>query len=242
MIRFILFILILMPLEALAREKLVVDLASDHVDITTGFDGADLVLYGVRDEKTDVAIVVEGPAKETIVRRKGQVLGAWMNVESMEFKNVPGFYDYALSKAEEDFDPVALQANGIGLNALKFPPEDAPPQIEKIREFQEAMIRNKQFQKLFPMGPQAIKFLDEHFFRVNIYFPPNVPVGDYKIRTILLKNGKLAGEKELVLKVAQVGLSASIYQFATEQSLYYGLLCVFMALFAGWLINVIRSR
>lgn len=242
MIRVLLFIVILLPFEALARESLVVDLASDHVDITTGFDGANLILYGVRDKQTDIAIVVEGPLKETIVRKKGQVLGAWMNTESITFLNVPGFYDYALSKAEDKFDSDALAQHGIGLNALFFKPEDAPPQKNVVREFQEAMIRNKQVQKLFPLGPQGIKFLDDRFFRVNIYLPPNVPVGDYTIRTILLQNGKLIEENRVSLKVAQVGLSASIFKFATEQSLYYGLLCVFMALFTGWLINVIRNK
>lgn len=242
MIRVILFIFILLPFEALARESLVVDLASDHVDITTGFDGANLILYGVRDKQSDIAIVVEGPLKETIVRKKGQVLGAWMNTDSISFVNVPGFYDYALSKPEDKFDQDALAQYGIGLNALYFAAEDAPPQKAVVREFQEAMIRNKQVQRLFPLGAQSIKFLDDRFFRANIYLPPNVPVGEYTIRTILLDNGKLIDENRVSLKVAQVGLSASIFKFATEQSLYYGLLCVFMALFTGWLINVIRNK
>lgn len=246
MIRVLVFSFIFLTLAQLsmanASERLTIDLASDHVDITTGFDGADLVLYGVKDRNVDVAVVIEGPKRKTIVRKKGQMLGAWMNMESVEFENVPGFYAYALSKNENDFDPGILKELNIGLNALFFEPESAPPQKERIRNFQEAMIRNKQAQGLFPLEANPIKFLDDGFFRTNLYIPSNVPVGVYRVTTYLLDQGRVIEEKTLSLRVAQVGASALIYRFATQSSLYYAFLCVFMALSAGWLINVIRNR
>ncbi|MFP4313946.1 MAG: TIGR02186 family protein [Alphaproteobacteria bacterium] len=238
----VLLALLLFSASVYAQERLTIDLAKDRVDITTGFDGAELVLYGVKDKNVDVAVSIEGPLKTTVVRKKGQVFGAWMNTLSMTFENVPGFYAYALSKPESSFKPNVLKAHNIGLNALFFEPADAPPQQENIKLFQEAMIRNKQTQQLFPLNAQPVIFLDDGFFKTSIYIPSNVPVGMYTVRTLLLDDAKVIQEKALKLKVAQVGMSAKVYEFATNQSLYYGVLCVFMALFAGWLINFIRNR
>lgn len=242
-VRILLFcFMFLLSAPVVAQESLTIDLASDHVDITTGFDGADLVLYGVKDKNVDVAVVIQGPEKKTIVRKKGRVLGAWMNTQSMVFDGVPGFYHYALSKPESEFENGILNKFEIGLNALLFKPEEAPPQKERIKEFQEAMVRNKQAQGLFPLKASPIRFLNDGFFRTNIYLPSNVPIGTYTIKTLLLNDNEIVEEKKLSLKVAQVGMSARILKFATDQSLYYGLLCVFMALLAGWLINAIRNR
>ncbi len=44
-------------------QGLTVDLASDHVDITTGFNGTGLELFGVKPEGGDIAVVVSGPKR-----------------------------------------------------------------------------------------------------------------------------------------------------------------------------------
>lgn len=227
-----------------AQQNLTVDLASDHVDITTGFNGSNLILFGMKDRKGDVAIVLRGPKHEMTVRKKNRVLGMWMNTEYMNFQDVPVFYDYAVSRdTSAGIEGRAfLKENGIGLDALVFAPEDAAPDNERIRTFQEALIRNNQAKGLFPVTPATIRFLNENFFRTTMYLPSNVPAGDYLIQTILFNDNKVIDITETSLRVAPVGLNAQIYKFAVHYSLYYGMLCVFIALFAGWIINVIRSK
>jgi hypothetical protein len=42
------------------------------------------------------------------------------------------------------------------------------------------------------------------------------------------------------VRVAQVGGSARINQFAHGNSFVYGVMCVFLAVFAGWFSNRVR--
>lgn len=229
---------------ALAQKNLTIDLASDHVDITTGFNGANLHLFGVKDRNGDVAVVIRGPNKKMTVRKKNRVLGIWMNTEYMDFEDVPAYYDFAISKqfGFNDEDEILLRDNGVGLSTLVFEPDDVVPDRERVRSFQEALIRNKQVQGLFPLEGKNVEFLSENFFRTTMYLPANVPTGDYVIETLLFSGGKVIGRSTTNLAVAPVGLNARIYEFATQKSFYYGLICVLIAVFAGWGINVIRNK
>lgn len=74
-----------------------IDLAQEQVDITTGFTGADIVVYGTRHKKGHVAVVIKGHERKTTVWRKGKFLGIWLNSDSMSFRKVPVYYDFAVS-------------------------------------------------------------------------------------------------------------------------------------------------
>ena len=50
-----------------------------------------------------------------------------------------------------------------------------------IREFREALIRNKQEEGLYGKSLGQVAFLGERLFRTNVYFPANVPTGAYTV-------------------------------------------------------------
>lgn len=231
-----LVVLMLAAVPARAQDDgpLSIDVADSQVDITTGFNGADLVVYGVMREDGDIAVLITGPQRTMVVRSKSSVAGAWVNIASSDFNRVPAFYDYALSRfAMEEEDALVLHENGIGLNGLDFEagsdrtPEDAAP-------FREALIRNKQAQGLFPLKARGMEFVRDDFFKAAFRLPSNVPTGDYTVHAFLFRGGKLQAQDQTTFRVGQVGFSARIYSFAYRDSLAYGLVAVAMALFAGW--------
>ena len=225
-----------------AREQLNVDLASDHIDITTGFNGSDIVLFGVKNGSGDLAVTIKGPLKTMVVRKKNTVLGAWMNTERLTFENVPVFYSYALSAKVEDYNATFLKKNGIGLKYLDFKVLEENKSAKLKADFLSALKRNKLTDNLFAPEPVGIQMIGEHLFKLSLYIPSNLPVGQYEIKTFLVQGERVREEKVTTLNVGQVGRNAQIYDFAINASFYYGLICVFMAVFAGWLINVIRGK
>lgn len=237
-------LLLLLPHMAAAQNNdLVVDLAEDHVDITTGFNGAHLVLFGVKKQEGDVAVVIRGPAHTMVVRRKDNVGGVWINGRSMKFRDVPVYYDYALSRSEKVMaQSGGLKENGIGLDALYFSPDVSREDPEVVENFQEALIRNKQAQGLYPLKSKPVKFLQNDFFRVSFALPSNVPLGTYEIETFLFKDGAVLESHTTHLRVGQVGFGAKIYLFAHLHGLAYGLICVLVAVMAGVAVNMLRQR
>src|SRR5690606_21979933 len=94
---------------AQSARLLTVDLAQKRIDITTGFHGADLAIYGVKKAPGEIAVVIRGPSQSMVVRGKSRVLGVWMNSRSLEFTNVPVYYDLALSVPEDRIAPFEMR-------------------------------------------------------------------------------------------------------------------------------------
>lgn len=246
MMRFFLFIAVVVSLSfsAYAQDSaLTVDLAEDHVDITTGFDGAQLSLFGVKKNGGQVAVVIKGPNKDALVRKKRSVGGIWMNRSSLRFKDVPQFYDFALSDAEDNIlsDELRREA-GIGFSSLKFDAVKNKFKADEQKDFQRALVRNKQTAGLFPLEAKNIIFLSDTFFKTEFYVPPNVPTGQYVIETFLINNNRIVDKRTTNVKVAQVGFSSAIYRFANMYSLAYAMGIVLLAVLAGWLSNAVRRH
>ena len=233
------FLFLTFPAAAQKRDNVIVDLASDHVDITTGFNGTTLSLFGVRHDAGEVAVVVRGPSRTMSVRRKESVLGAWMNRTFETYKDVPAYYSYATSVPLKDLSsPELLQKNGIGTENLQFNKSSSKDENRVI--FREALLRNKEKQGLFAKDPVEIKFISPVFFRADFYIPANTPVGEFEIKAFYFSNGKIKDVKTKQVRVAQVGGAARVHMFAHDKSFLYGMSCIFLAVFAGWFSNRVR--
>ena len=174
------FCMIVMALPAHADDHLTIDLAYDHVDITTGFTGASVVVFGSRPSRGTLAVTLEGPKSDLVLRKKESVLGAWLNRRWLEYKDVPLYYDYAL---EENQDETPLEYHKVGQAALKFQPQDKRRyNKEQIETFQKALVSLRQEAGLFAKSSKNIKPLRDNLFRVDFQLPANVPKGKYTVK------------------------------------------------------------
>ena len=227
------FLLLTLPAAAQAQQ-LVADLTSHLVAITTGFTGASVVLFGAIEGGGDIVVVVRGPERETVVRRKSRVAGIWLNTRSVAFGNVPSFYAVLSNNPVDDVVPVNLrQLHEIGIDNLKLnPAEKAKP--ADITEFRAALIEQQQRGGLYDKQPGAVNFLGDKLFRASLDFPATVPVGTYSIQVFLVRKGDIVAAQTTPLIISQTGLEADINDFAQNRSLLYGLVAVALAAMAGW--------
>ena len=232
------------PVMAAESKLLNIDLAQASVSITTGFTGSSLSVFGVKQGRGDVVVVLEGPIKESTVRKKGRVIGAWVNKQSVDFQTVPTYYDYAVSgdNPKSYMTLNARQREHIGLDALWLQPDESDADDKTVQDFQDALIRIKQSRSLFATQPQKVNFIDDRFFRVDFHLPSNVPRGEYTVRGMLIRDGQVAADVTRKMKVAQIGFSSNVNKVAQNHGFAYGLLCVFVAFFAGLLSDLLIRR
>lgn len=227
--------------EGRADGPIDIDLALNHIDVTTGFDGAYLIIYGSRHTPGDVAITVTGPQADMTVRKKNQVAGVWLNTQAVTFKQIPRYYSYALSHSEEEQNNAGIfEKYNVGVQNLKIDVKEEDADMSP--DFKNALVRNKQEESLFPLKAHPVSFINDNLFKVQLYIPSNVPIGDYTVRALLYDGDTLLEMDKEILHVQQLGLSATIYQFSQKYSFYYGIVCVLIALLMGWLINLIRNK
>lgn len=225
-----------------AAAQLVADLSSHLVAITTGFTGANLLLFGATQGKGDVVVVIRGPAQTVVVRRKGRVAGVWVNEAQMTFREVPSYYLVAASQPLGAIVPEGAGArHQIGLDHLRMVAEEgADPAV--VREFREALIRNMQQVKLYSKQPASIAFLGNRLFRVDVHFPTNAQVGTYTVSVFLFREGEVVGAEITPLVVSKVGFEARVFDFANRHSLAYGVLAIVLAVVAGWSASIVFRK
>ena len=229
----------LMLVSAPARgQALVADLTSHLIAITTGFTGASVVLFGAIDGPGDVAVVVQGPDREIMVRRKSRIAGIWVNSREVMFANVPSFYFVAASRPlEEIISPATAAFYRLGVTNLEMKPEEMTP-TQVVDEFATALVRTQQHARLFPAAVGKVNFIGERLFRTTIDFPSNVPTGTYLVQVFLVRDKDIVSGQTTPLVVSKVGLDADVFGFAGRQPALYGAIAVLTAMVAGWLASL----
>ena len=218
---------------AAMAQPVVVDLSKESVDITAGFTGTDVLLFGATSGYGEVVVVIEGPKKTVSVRRKERVAGIWVNGDQVDFENVPAFYKVLSTNSLDEWLPLAVrEENQIGVEYLNLKPRGDVPAAE-ASEYRAALIRNKQQIEQYGLVEDRLELAGGRLFRSNVYFPSNVPVGKYFVRTYLVDKGKIVITRSIPLYIRKVGIEADVYRVAHQHSALYGIAAIIIAVIAG---------
>ena len=228
-------------------ESLVSTLSDDAVEITSNFTGERIVVFGAvrglpaEDEEYQVAVVVQGPDQDVVVRRKERLLGIWANRTSREFKAVPSYYVMHLSENfSAALDPAKLVEYRLGVTSLPFVQESTSETTAQV--FARALVELKADHALYVERKREVEFLAPNVFRTTFFLPSDIPTGEYRVSVYLFRDeGFLAGQTQ-TLSIEKGGFSERIARAALDLPLPYGLVCVTLAIFTGWLAGVIFRR
>ncbi len=223
-------------------QTLAADLSSHVIGITTGFVGANLVLFGSTDRPGDIAVIVRGPPTAMTVRRKENILGVWINGSSAVFRDAPSFYAVAASKPLKDIATLEnLTRHSIGLENVKLQPSKGIPE-PRLSEFQAALLDNQEKADLYRANVAPVTFLGEHLFRADMFFPANVPTGSYSVEVLLLSGGEVVSAQTTPLIVSRIGFSNGVFVVAHRHAALYGAGALVFAIFAGWAAGAMFRR
>ncbi len=219
--------------SAAKAEPVIVDLSKNFVAITAGFTGTEVLLFGTTNGYGEVVVVVEGPKEVLAVRRKEKVAGIWINGRQVDFVNAPAFYKILSTSSLDEWLPLSVrEANQIGVEYLDLQPRDEIAPAEAA-EYRAALIRNKQRIGHYGQVEARMKIVDGRLFRSNVYFPANVPVGKYQVRTYLVDKGKIVSKRTMPLTINKIGIEADVFRVAHEHSALYGIAAIVIAVLAG---------
>ncbi|MGE3305918.1 MAG: TIGR02186 family protein [Rhizobiaceae bacterium] len=239
------------PTEA-NPETIQIGLSTDRIAITADFSGADLTIFGAlenadplinRQGRYDVIVVLEGPSRPVVVRRKDRILGVWINSRSETFVNVPASYSVATTRAMQDItDQNNYRQMSLGAENIYIEPADRTGNPTTIEEFTAALRQLKKSTGLYAERIGGVQFLSANLFRASVALSPSVPVGTHKARAFLFRNGIFIKESSAQLAIAKSGFEQSIYRASMDYSLLYGVFAVALAMLTGWLGRIIFRR
>ncbi|MGY6706828.1 MAG: TIGR02186 family protein [Rhizobiaceae bacterium] len=234
------------------RESIQIGLSTDRVAITSDFTGADLTIFGAlenidplvaRQGRYDVIVVLEGPARTSVVRRKSRVLGMWINTRSETFLNVPASYSMATTRAPQDIaTPEVYRQMALGIDNIFLRHADPEVDPQTQAEFSAALRDRKRAEGLYISRAGGVQFLSQNMFRANLALAPSVPVGVHRARAFLFKRGLFVGETSANLTIVKAGMEQYIHNAARNQSLLYGFFAVLLAIATGWAGRIIFRK
>jgi uncharacterized protein (TIGR02186 family) len=231
-----------LPQALLAQESIVTGLSQNRVQITTNYDGSNILIYGAvkRDApppegpRLEVIVTVEGPAQPLVLRRKEKIAGIWINRSSVVIDSAPSFYAVTTTGPLEEIlsntedlryrisQQQAIRAVGISEEATNAP------------DFVEALQRIRRNEDRYRMATGKVQLLQETLFRADVDLPSNLSDGSYKVRLFILRGGKVIDHQDRYIAVRKAGMERDLYNLAHEQPFIYGVISLLMAAIAGW--------
>jgi uncharacterized protein (TIGR02186 family) len=238
-------LLLLCPAAARAQEvPLVAALSRNDIEVTTGFTGASLVVFGSTEQPIgpggdEVLVIARGPTRPVVVRRKVSVAGLiWVNGPSARFADVPGYYVISGSRPAWQILPEdERQRNELGLDSLPLTSTGA-----RSPAFRAALLELERNSGLWLEDSEPVEIAGSRLFYVRLPLPAAVPTGDYRVEVLLVRSRRIVAREELSFQVDRVGAADRIATVAQTQPLLYGLACIIAAALAGWLGSVLFRR
>ena len=224
--------------SASGQQVLVADLSDHRIGISTGFTGAEVMLFGAIEGEGEIVVVVTGPRETVTVRRKSRIAGIWANTASQSFENVPAFYAVASTAPLEDVAPSDVRGRQqIGLDNIAMRASESSRQTddEEVQRFRDGLVRNRIADGLFIAESAPVTVLSDRLFHTRITFPANVTTGLYSVAVYYMRDGNAVNAQTTPLLVEKTGLGAEVFLFAHRQSAVYGLFAILIAVAAGWL-------
>ncbi|KHQ55071.1 Membrane protein [Mameliella alba] len=250
--RLLLLILLAFALPAKA-EQVVLGLSKEIVQISTDFDGSDILIFGaikretpIEAEPLQVIVSVAGPQQPVTVWRQARRFGIWVNAHAVEVDAAPSFYAIATSapwarviSETEDLRhkvsiPRAIRSVG------------APMDVPDAQSFTEAVIRIRTREGTYQLLENTVTVREQTLFDTAISMPANLTEGSYPTRIFLTRGGRVINTYETEIEVRKVGLERWLYVLSRQQPFVYGLMSLFIAIAAGWgastAFRILRSQ
>ena len=236
--------------SAAPKENIQIIVTTNEITLDTNFAGRNVYIAGVlenadpqlrRQGRYDIIVVMEGPIRPMVMREKKRKLGVWVNTDALTFVAVPQSYEMATTREIRDItSPINYKRLGVGLEYVPLRAETGD--ADKLKLFRDELIKIKRDQHLYSENIGAVTFGSASLFSANFKLPANIPVGHHTIHAYLFRDGEFVETVSTELEIVKAHTAYEIYRFAQDNSIYYGFVAVFVAIFTGILGRLIFRK
>jgi uncharacterized protein (TIGR02186 family) len=233
-------------------ETLITSLSNHRVLINSNYTGTEIAVFGAieRDAQTvaratgyDVVVTVRGPRQFLTVREKERMGPIWINQDQQKFPTAPAYLSVLSSRPLDDItsDQLRLRQK-IGVDAIVHATDFTLNRGGEDRPFREALYRLKAQDGLYLEDERGVTFLTSDIYRAGIPLPATAPPGNYDVEVALFADTVILARTTTNFELVKTGFEEQVGEVARDWSLAYGLATAAIAIFFGWLANMIFRR
>lgn len=218
--------------EGRERSIMAAGLAQDRIEVEVNYSDSRVVVFAATPQPENptsgLAVALVGPqVPQRMIRRTGT------GDQRIEFVAAPLVFSIGAEKQVEDSvsSEVMVQA---GLNAQA----SALPRIEQLLSpeldaWRAAFVNLKMEQGLYTFGRTEFRHFDGGLRRATIDLPQNAPPGEYTVRAVAFRDGRVVGESRQTFTLARSGLDATLFDLSRQHGLVYGFVAVLFGVLVG---------
>ena len=219
-------------LEGPDRPVMAAGIAEDRIDVEVNYSDSTVVVFAAtpqpENETSGIAVGLFGP----IIPQK-MIRATSAGDQTIEFVAAPqvlaiGAEPVIAATVSED---TMIEA---GLNAQAT----ALPRLDQLLspdlgDWRAAFVNLKMDQGLYTFGNTRFRHFEGGLRRATIDLPQNAPPGEYTVRAVAFRDGRVVGESRQSFTLARSGLDATLFDLSRQHGLIYGFVAVLLGVLVG---------
>jgi uncharacterized protein (TIGR02186 family) len=234
-----------------ALASLTAETNHDHIKIGFFYHGSTVDISGFSNPAdADLIVKITSPEGPQKFRKKVKAAGLlWMNDGELKFEHAPSLYFlYSTRKLDDILSQEEMDKYVIGYSALNGHMEITPVanEDEKTKFFNE-FVKFKESSHLYSISSssQKISTTDKdgkQTYFIELNWPYQASPDNYLVTVYAVKDKKVIEKAEANMLVEQVGIVKTLYNMAKNNGALYGLLSIFAALVAGFIVAIVFPK
>ena len=216
------------------------------VQLGTFYGGAKLHIAGIAGAGSQVIVVVRGSSGAEVFNKVGRVGPIWVNTGKVTISAAPTLLlIFSSAPVSTCLNPAAIDQYQLDLATLKKHMQIETKAPDRDRVANDFLVL-KAHQGTYRVTSGSVQLGAPEQgglpYTLDFEMPRSATPGKYQVSVLGCRNGEVADKSDLDLRVVEVGFPALVARLARERASLYGIMCVVIAMVAGFGIDFISSR
>ena len=223
-------------LEGPERQMLAAGVAQDVIEVEVNYNDSRVIVFAATPQPENptsgLAVALVGPMVPHRMIRRTEA-----GEQRIEFVAAPQVFAIGAEPiVSATVSPEIMIQAGLNAQATALPRLDQLLSPD-LGAWREAFVNLKMAQGLYTFGDANFRRFEGGLRRASIGLPVNAPPGEYTVRAVAFRDGKLVGESRQTFTLARSGLDETLFDLSRQHGLIYG----FVAILVGALVGGVAA-
>lgn len=223
-------------LEGPERQILAAGVAQDVIEVEVNYNDSRVIVFAATPQPENptsgLAVALVGPMVPHRMIRRTEA-----GEQRIDFVAAPQVFAIGAEPiVSATVSPEIMIQAGLNAQATALPRLDQLLSPD-LGAWREAFVNLKMAQGLYTFGDANFRRFEGGLRRASIGLPVNAPPGEYSVRAVAFRDGKLVGESRQTFTLARSGLDETLFDLSRQHGLIYG----FVAILVGALVGGVAA-
>jgi uncharacterized protein (TIGR02186 family) len=218
--------------EGAERPLMAAGIAQDVIEVEVNYNDSRVIVFAATPQPENptsgIAVALVGPVvPHRLIRRSPA------GEQRIEFVAAPQVFAVGAEPVvTATVSPETMIQAGLNAQASALPRLDQLLSPSLV-DWREAFVDLKMEKGLYTFGDADFRRFEGGLRRASIALPVNAPPGEYSVRAVAFRDGRMVGESRQTFTLARSGLDETLFDLSRQHGLIYGFVAVLLGAIVG---------